>query len=138
MRCGSILARGRPLRDAKSGPTTGCCWPVGDHVGSPTGESIRALHLCLLGDLQRVVHFDPEIVHRALEFRVTQKKLLRGGSSFASISMTLSSAGGYACHTRWHRVRFPEPSRPRSEHTVAWTDAATSGADSETGSRPSA
>jgi hypothetical protein len=36
-------------------------WPVGDHVGAPTGESMKALHLCLLGDLQRMVHFDPEV-----------------------------------------------------------------------------
>src|SRR6185437_1029953 len=75
MRCGSILARGRLLCDAKSGPTTGCCWPVGDHVGSPNGESIKALHLCLLGDLQRVVHFDAEVTHCALELRVPQEKL---------------------------------------------------------------
>lgn len=38
-------------------------------------ESLEPLHFRLFGDLQRIVNFDSEVTHRALQLRVTQEQL---------------------------------------------------------------
>ena len=50
-------------------------WPVGEEMRRQPAESIKSLHLGLLGDLQRIVNFDLEVAHRALQLRVTQMQL---------------------------------------------------------------
>ena len=55
--------------------TTGRSWPVCGPSGSAAATSRTRLHLGLLGDLQRIVDFDPEIPDSAFKFRVSEQEL---------------------------------------------------------------
>ena len=47
--------------------------PVDDQMRRQPIESIKPLHLGLLGDLQRIVNLDSEIAQRALQLGVAEQ-----------------------------------------------------------------
>jgi hypothetical protein len=54
---------------------TGGSWPVGGQTSRQPAESLEPLHLGLFGDLQRIVNFDSEVAHRALQFGMAEQQL---------------------------------------------------------------
>ena len=50
-------------------------WPVGEEMRRQPAESIKSLHLGLLGDLQRIVNLNSEVAHRAFQLGVAEQQL---------------------------------------------------------------
>jgi len=66
-------------------PPYGCSWPVSDRRVSRSRPAQTGLNLSLLGDLQRIVHFDSEIPDGALKFAMTEEKLIGAEISGPSV-----------------------------------------------------
>jgi len=73
--CARGLMTWRPLCGFSIALPNDRFWQVGDRTGRQPTESLKPLYLGLFGDLQRIVDFNSEVAHRALQLRVAQEQL---------------------------------------------------------------
>ena len=65
----------RPLRRVLDPHLDARSWLVGEQMRRQPAESIKSLHLGLLGDLQRIVNLNSEVAHRAFQLGVAEQQL---------------------------------------------------------------